>query len=248
MTSASQDPGAIPAGRPDAARAESGCGHRHGVTGAVSAGNGLPHGPAITRECPIGCLMPLLSAFAYNALSEHCRMVFRSDPTAGDAADLCRKGQLADIRHVGPARVRQIEACLGRAGLLSDHWHAAGAAGSPEHAAPGTDIPAGTPQPVTAGTPAFRPGKFLTVAEVATVMRVSKMTIYRLVWRGELENIRVGRSVRVPEEAVRQYLQDASVPPTGNGRHLAIPRQPMPFPEPQTTGPAPGEGDKEISA
>ena len=33
--------------------------------------------------------------------------------------------------------------------------------------------------------------KFLTVAEVASIMRVSKMTVYRLVHSGELEAIRV---------------------------------------------------------
>lgn len=49
--------------------------------------------------------------------------------------------------------------------------------------------------------------KFLTVAEVATVMRVSKMTVYRLVHSGELEAVRVGRSFRVPEHAVNEYLR-----------------------------------------
>jgi len=53
--------------------------------------------------------------------------------------------------------------------------------------------------------------RFLTVAEVATIMRVSKMTVYRLVHSGELEAIRVGRSFRVPEQAVNQYLRDAYV-------------------------------------
>ena len=53
--------------------------------------------------------------------------------------------------------------------------------------------------------------RFLTVAEVATSMRVSKMTVYRLVHSGELEAIRVGRSFRVPEQAVNQYLRDAFV-------------------------------------
>ena len=49
--------------------------------------------------------------------------------------------------------------------------------------------------------------KFLTVAEVATVMRVSKMTVYRLVHSGELPAVRVGRSFRVPEDAVNVYLR-----------------------------------------
>ena len=49
--------------------------------------------------------------------------------------------------------------------------------------------------------------KFLTVAEVAARMRVSKMTVYRLVHSGELEAVRVGRSFRVPDDAVQEYLR-----------------------------------------
>ncbi|QLQ09506.1 MAG: helix-turn-helix domain-containing protein [Nocardioidaceae bacterium] len=49
--------------------------------------------------------------------------------------------------------------------------------------------------------------KFLTVAEVATVMRVSKMTVYRLVHSGELPAVRVGRSFRVHEDDVNDYLR-----------------------------------------
>ena len=49
--------------------------------------------------------------------------------------------------------------------------------------------------------------KFLTIAEVATMMRVSKMTVYRLVHSGELPAVRVGRSFRVPEGDVDEYLR-----------------------------------------
>jgi excisionase family DNA binding protein len=48
---------------------------------------------------------------------------------------------------------------------------------------------------------------FMTVAEVAAAMRVSKMTVYRLVHGGELPAIRVGRSFRVPANAVNDYLR-----------------------------------------
>lgn len=51
--------------------------------------------------------------------------------------------------------------------------------------------------------------RFLTVAEVAALMRVSKMTVYRLVHAGDLAAVRVGRSFRVPERAVHGYLRDA---------------------------------------
>ena len=49
--------------------------------------------------------------------------------------------------------------------------------------------------------------KFLTVAEVAALMRVSKMTVYRLVHNGELPAVRVGRSFRVSEDDVDEYLR-----------------------------------------
>jgi len=64
---------------------------------------------------------------------------------------------------------------------------------------------------MTAERPSLSEAKFLTVAEVATLMRVSKMTVYRLVHSAELPAIRVGRSFRVPEEAVHDYLRDSFV-------------------------------------
>jgi excisionase family DNA binding protein len=49
--------------------------------------------------------------------------------------------------------------------------------------------------------------RFLTVAEVAKLMRVSKMTVYRLVHAGELPAVRFGHSYRVPESAVTELVQ-----------------------------------------
>lgn len=50
--------------------------------------------------------------------------------------------------------------------------------------------------------------RFLTVAEVAEMMRVSKMTVYRLVHSGDLPAVRFGRSFRVPETAVVEALKN----------------------------------------
>lgn len=61
----------------------------------------------------------------------------------------------------------------------------------------------------TQGTGRLGDVRFLTVAEVATLMRVSKMTVYRLVHAEELAAVRVGRSFRVPEHAVNAYLRRA---------------------------------------
>lgn len=51
--------------------------------------------------------------------------------------------------------------------------------------------------------------KLLTVAEVAQFMRLSKMSVYRLIHSGELEAVRFGRSFRVPEKAAHTYLRDS---------------------------------------
>lgn len=49
--------------------------------------------------------------------------------------------------------------------------------------------------------------QLLTVAEVAALMRVSKMTVYRLVHNGELPAVRAGRSFRVHAKAVHDMLE-----------------------------------------
>jgi len=61
--------------------------------------------------------------------------------------------------------------------------------------------------------------RFLTVAEVAEVaemMRVSKMTVYRLVHSGDLPAIRFGRSFRVPESAVRAAVSPSTTEAPGS--------------------------------
>jgi excisionase family DNA binding protein len=49
-------------------------------------------------------------------------------------------------------------------------------------------------------------GRFLTVAEVAAMLRVSNMTVYRLINAGELPAVRVGKSYRLREDDIDRYL------------------------------------------
>jgi excisionase family DNA binding protein len=48
--------------------------------------------------------------------------------------------------------------------------------------------------------------RFLTAAEVAALLRVSTMTVYRLIKAGELASVRVGKSYRVREDDIDAYL------------------------------------------
>jgi excisionase family DNA binding protein len=55
--------------------------------------------------------------------------------------------------------------------------------------------------------------RLLTAAEVADQLRVSTMTIYRLIRRGELPAVRVGRNYRVRSEDLERYLGAQVVDP-----------------------------------
>ncbi len=53
--------------------------------------------------------------------------------------------------------------------------------------------------------------RLLTVAEVAATMRVSNMTVYRLIKSGQLPAIRVGKNYRIRESDMNAYLSGRSV-------------------------------------
>jgi excisionase family DNA binding protein len=52
----------------------------------------------------------------------------------------------------------------------------------------------------------FTEARLLTVNEVADLLRVSRMTVYRLIKEGEIAALRVGRSYRLREDDVDDYL------------------------------------------
>jgi excisionase family DNA binding protein len=51
----------------------------------------------------------------------------------------------------------------------------------------------------------------LTVVEVANIMRVSNMTVYRLIKSGQLSAIRVGKNYRIRRADMDRYLTDRAV-------------------------------------
>jgi excisionase family DNA binding protein len=65
--------------------------------------------------------------------------------------------------------------------------------------------------------PVYGPGmddRLLTANEVADQLRVSTMTVYRLIRRGELPAVRVGRNYRVRAVELEAYLQAQVVDPS----------------------------------
>ena len=51
----------------------------------------------------------------------------------------------------------------------------------------------------------------LTVGEVANLMRVSNMTVYRLIKSGQMSAIRVGKNYRIRRGDVDRYLNERAV-------------------------------------
>ena len=62
----------------------------------------------------------------------------------------------------------------------------------------------------------FVTGALLTVAEVAAGMRVSNMTVYRLIKGGELPAVRVGKGYRIRESELQRFLDERSVHAEGS--------------------------------
>jgi excisionase family DNA binding protein len=80
----------------------------------------------------------------------------------------------------------------------------------PSDPAPAGLISRCSPQP--AGASAARPGPssftpLMTVTETATAMRVSTKTIRRMLDRGELHRVSIGRLVRIRAEDIEQYIR-----------------------------------------
>jgi excisionase family DNA binding protein len=48
--------------------------------------------------------------------------------------------------------------------------------------------------------------KFLTKAEVAKTLSVSDITVHRLINKGEIQTLKVGRAVRISEESLKEYI------------------------------------------
>ncbi len=61
--------------------------------------------------------------------------------------------------------------------------------------------------------------RLFKVADIATALRVSNMTIYRMIRSGDLPAVKIGRSFRVTEHHLREFLEHS---PTHDGDPRAI--------------------------
>ena len=82
----------------------------------------MPHHGPVRPDCPVECLLSVLSLRSFNPLSWAQDAPFDPPRTVGDVVDLYTRHQLRMIRGLGPRRTSEIEAALVLAGLnLADH-------------------------------------------------------------------------------------------------------------------------------
>ena len=56
----------------------------------------------------------------------------------------------------------------------------------------------------------------LTAREAAAILRVGRNQLYQAVARGQLASIRIGRSLRIPKQALLDLLASAGLPPASS--------------------------------
>jgi hypothetical protein len=82
----------------------------------------VPHHGPVTWDCPVECLLTVLSINSFNPLARADGAPFAEPRTVGDVIDLYTRGRLREIRGLGPRRASEIEAALVLAGLsLAGH-------------------------------------------------------------------------------------------------------------------------------
>lgn len=95
----------------------------------TAPGSRVPrHGP-VTRDCPVRCLLTVLSFRSFNPLARACDAPFGEPRTVGDVIDPYTGHQPRKIRGAGPRRVSETEAALVRLDLTRHRHQPAGQEG-----------------------------------------------------------------------------------------------------------------------
>ena len=157
---------------------------RAGRSATTSSRSRLPAGPRLRRR-------------AGDVVGSDVDLLERATP---------RSNRVDGLGHLLAARA-PVSTLTGRASLRSGSTAGATAATSaPFPSSAPTAYSRVRRRGVIALTVHYTKAQFLTVAEVARALRVSNMTVYRLITGGQLPAVRVGKSYRLREEDVDRFL------------------------------------------
>ena len=97
-------------------------------------------------------------------------------------------------------------------GAQEQQWPPTPDPGNPPHAQPPISSPAPL-DPTGSSTSALATlPEVLTAREAAAILRVGRNQLYQAVARGELRAVRIGRTIRIPKQALVDLLASASPP------------------------------------
>lgn len=84
--------------------------------------NVVPHHGPVGSDCPVECLLTVLSLMSFNRLARAGDAPFDPPRTVGDVLDLYSCDRFREIRGLGRRRISEIESALVLAGLdLTSH-------------------------------------------------------------------------------------------------------------------------------
>jgi excisionase family DNA binding protein len=98
----------------------------------------------------------------------------------------------------------------------TDQWTATGGPGDHAPASPSTSQGAPIDPPGTVAVALARLPEVLTVREAAAILRVGRNQLYQAVERGQLQAVRIGRSIRIPKQALLNLLLTHHSPPAAS--------------------------------
>lgn len=75
-------------------------------------------------------------------------------------------------------------------------------------------MPKGTKPTVTT----HEPPALYKIPDAARILAISTVTLRRLVWAGEIAHARIGRSVRIPADVIRDFAARVRVEASGGDR------------------------------
>lgn len=82
----------------------------------------IPHHGPVSLDCPVECLLTVLSLASFNPLARAYEAPFNPPRTVGDVMELHADRMLRQIHGLGPRKISEIEAALVFAGLdLTGH-------------------------------------------------------------------------------------------------------------------------------
>jgi hypothetical protein len=87
----------------------------------ITATGVVPHHGPVSPDCPVECLLTVLSRASFNPLARAYDAPFDAPRTVGDVMNLHALRQLHEIRGLGRRRISEIEAALVFAGLDLAH-------------------------------------------------------------------------------------------------------------------------------